>query len=118
MRGASLTYRATKNEKLYSVLVGTIRDLLSTQEKSGRISTYTVETELKGGWDMWARKYVMLGMFYFLDICKSKALAKKIVNAMKRHADYIIKRIGNGKKQIGVFDTSWLVGGMNSYSIL
>lgn len=32
MRGASLTYRATKNEKLYAVLVETIKDMLSVQE--------------------------------------------------------------------------------------
>ncbi len=118
MRGASLTYRATKNEKLYSVLVDTVKDLLTTQEKSGRISSYSVETELQGGWDMWARKYIILGMTYFLDICKSKALAKKIINAMKRHANYILKRIGSGKGKKSIFDTSGFTGGMNSCSIL
>ena len=55
MRGASLTYRATKNEKLYSVLVDTIHDLLSTQDEFGRIAAYSVETEFSG-WDMWERK--------------------------------------------------------------
>ncbi len=78
MRGGGLTYRATKNEKLYTVLVETVKDMLSVQEKSGRISTYSVETELFG-WDVWARKYVMLGMDYFLDICKSKTFAKKFL---------------------------------------
>ncbi|MBQ9714498.1 MAG: glycoside hydrolase family 127 protein [Clostridia bacterium] len=118
MRGASLTYRATKNEKLYTVLVDTVKDLLSTQEKDGRISSYTKETEFDGGWDVWSRKYILLGMFYFLDICKNKALRRKILTAMKRHADYIIKHVGNGKKQKSVYDTSWFAGGMNSYSIL
>lgn len=118
MRGASLTYRATKNEKLYAVLVDTIKDMMSAQEPSGRISSYSVETEMRGGWDVWARKYVMLGMTYFLDICKSKVLAKKVLNCIKRQANYIIKHIGNGKKQKSIFDTSWNVGGMNSCSIL
>ncbi len=117
MRGAALTYRATKNEKLYAVLVATINDLLSTQEKNGRISTYSVESEFNG-WDMWARKYIMLGMFYFLDICKSKALSTKIINAMKRHANYIIKYIGNGRKQKTIFETSGIWGSTNSCSIL
>ena len=117
MRGASLTYRATKNEKLYSVLVETVNDLLTTQEKDGRISTYSVESEFNG-WDMWARKYILLGMEYFLDICKSKAFAKKIINAMKRQANYIVKHVGNGKKQKTVFETSGNWGALNSCSIL
>lgn len=115
MRGASLTYRLTKNEKLYSVLVGSVRDMLTTQEKNGRFSSYSKENEFFR-WDMWARKYVMLGMMYFLDVCKSRELEKKIVKALIRHADYIIDRIGEGK--IGILDTSNVIGTMNSASIL
>lgn len=118
MRGASLTYRASKNEKLYAVLVETVKDMMSAQESSGRISSYSLETELDGGWDVWARKYILLGMSYFLDVCKSKTLAKKIIRSMKGQANYLIKHIGNGKKQKSIFDTSWNVGGMNSCSIL
>ena len=118
MRGASLTYRATKNEKLYAVLVETIKDMLSVQEPNGRISTYPVERELSGGWDVWARKYVILGMTYFLDICKSKTLAKKIIRCIKRQADYFMARVGEGKRKKSIFDTSWNVGAMNSCSIL
>ena len=118
MRSASLTYRATKNEKLYKRLVETVNDMISAQESSGRISSYSVETELSGGWDVWARKYIMLGMTYFLDVCKSKTLAKKIIRSLKGQANYLIKHIGTGKKQKSIFDTSWYVGGMNSCSIL
>ena len=115
MRGASLTYRATKNEKLYSVLVDTVKDMLSVQDKLGRFSTYSTETEFTD-WDMWARKYVILGMAYFTDICKSKALKNKIISALRRHADYIIDKVGVGK--IGILDTSERIGAMNSASIL
>ena len=115
MRGASLTYRATKNEKLYSVLVGTVKDMLTAEDKLGRFSTYSVDTEFNF-WDMWARKYVILGMAYFTDICKSKALKAKIVSALKRHADYIIEHIGEGR--LSILDTSTLVGALNSASIL
>ena len=118
MRGASLTYRATKNEKLYAVLVDTMKDMLTVQEKNGRISSYSQETELNGGWDVWSRKYVMLGMTYFWDICKSKSLAKKIVTSLKRQANYFISRVGEGRKKKSILDTSWNVGAMNSCSIL
>ena len=115
MRGAAMTYRATKNERLYSVLVRTVKDMLTVQEPSGRFSTYTEDVQLCS-WDMWARKYVILGMTYFLDICKNKALGQKIIRAMMRHADYIIDRIGEGK--LGILDTSAHIGAMNSASIL
>jgi len=117
MRGASLTYRATKNEKLYSVLEATVRDMLTVQEKSGRFSAYTADDEFKA-WDMWARKYVILGMTYFLDICKNKALKAKITKALVRHADYIISRVGREDGKIGILETSENVGAMNSASIL
>ena len=113
--GASLTYRATKNEKLYSVLVGTVKDMLTAEDKLGRFSTYSVDTEFNF-WDMWARKYVILGMAYFTDICKSKALKAKIISALKRHADYIMEHVGEGK--LSILDTSSLVGALNSASIL
>ena len=115
MRGAAMTYRATKNERLYSVLVRTVEDMLTVQEPSGRFSTYREDEQLCS-WDMWARKYVILGMTYFLDICKSKALKKRIIRAIMRHADYIIDRIGEGK--LGILDTSAHIGAMNSASIL
>ena len=117
MRGAALTYRATKNEKLYTVLKGSVLDMLTTQEPSGRFSTYTSDTEFHA-WDMWARKYVMLGMMYFLDICKSKSLSSKIITAMKKHADYIIAHIGEGRGKKSIFDTAEHIGSMNSCSIL
>ena len=60
MRGACLTYRYTADEALYKVLEDAVRDLLTTQDELGRISTYTVDTEFTG-WDMWGRKYVQIG---------------------------------------------------------
>ncbi len=115
MRGAALTYRATKNQKLYAVLVETVVDLLSTKEPNGRISSYPVEKEFLG-WDMWGRKYVMLGLEYFLEICKSQALKSKVISALKRHANYVMKHVGEGKTSI--FDTTNIYGGLNSCSIL
>ena len=117
MRGASLTYRATKNAKLYTVLKETVQDMLTVQDEHGRFSTYTTDTEFQA-WDMWARKYVMLGMTYFLDICKSKSLKTKILTALKKHADYIIAHIGEGRGKKSIFDTCTLIGAMNSCSIL
>lgn len=117
MRGACLTYISDKNERLYKVLVSTIEDMLSAQEKSGRISTYAEDIEFNG-WDMWCRKYVMLGMLYFLSICKSKKLKRRVINSLKKQADYIIEHIGAEEGKKSILDTCKLYGAMNSCSIL
>ena len=117
MRGASLTYRATKNEKLYTVLKETVLDMLTTQDEGGRFSSYTADREFFS-WDMWGRKYVMLGMIYFIDVCKSESLKRKIISALKKHANYIVKHVGIGRGKKSIFDTSEVLGSINSCSIL
>ncbi len=71
MRGACLVYEYTRDEDLYTLLTETVEDMLTTQQDSGRFSTYSVDKEFYG-WDMWCRKYVMLGMEYYGDICRMK----------------------------------------------
>ena len=72
MRGAAMLYKATKNPAIYQAMKETIEDLLSTQEENGRISTYPVGMEFQG-WDMWARKYIILGNLYFYEVCEDEA---------------------------------------------
>ena len=115
MRGACLTYKYLPDETLYSVLENTVKKLLATQDEAGRITTYTPEAEFNG-WDMWCRKYVLVGCLYFYDICKDETLKKAILGSMTRHADYIISKIGADKKPITT--TSYIYGGMNSCTIL
>ncbi len=115
MRGACLTWQYSHDPELYEILEETARDLLTAQDELGRICTYTVETEFHG-WDMWCRKYVLTGMQHFYDICKDEMLKQEIVNALCRHADYIISKIGPGKADITKTSTFW--GGINSCSIL
>lgn len=117
MRAASLTYKATGSAKLYAKITESIKDMLTAAQKNGRFSTYSLETEFNG-WDMWSRKYVMLGFLYYLDICKSAALKKRIIKALKKHADYIIKHVGSGRGKKDICDTSAIYGAMNSCSIL
>ena len=115
MRGACLTYSYTKNPKLYAMLKYTVLALLKTQRADGGIATYGKDTEFNG-WDLWCRKYVMLGLIYFIDICKSTKLKARVLRALRRHADYILKFVGVGKKDITVCSNFY--GGLNSCSIL
>lgn len=115
MRGASLTYAYTKDSELYDVLKKAVETLLSRQESNGRISTYSVKKEFNG-WDIWSRKYVMVGLEYFYRICTDELLKNRIICALTKHADYIIEHIGVGK--IAITETSEWWGACNSSSIL
>ncbi len=118
MRGACFTYSYTRDEALYQCLSDTVETMMNIQEESGRISTYSVEKEFDG-WDLWARKYVLLGMEYYLEICKEPEQIKRVVDSMRRQLDYIITYIGSkedGKKPITEATRHWR--GINSVSIL
>ena len=117
MRGACFVCNYTKDEKLYGILKESVIDLLQYQDELGRFSTYPVNREFFG-WDVWGRKYVMLGMFYFYEICDDEELREKIKTAMCRHADYIVSKLGSGDGKMLVRDSSaaWL--GANAMSIL
>ncbi len=121
MRGACRVYSYTRDAALYEVLSRAVEDLLTAQEENGRFSTYRQEKEF-GYWDMWCRKYVLLGMLFFSDICEDAALKERILKALRRHLDYIIERIGEGEGQIDILDATthndWTWGALNSSSIL
>lgn len=117
MRGGCFVYTYTKNETLLQCLTDAVRDMLATQDAQGRFSTYTKETEFSN-WDVWGRKYVLLGLQYYLEICSDVTLCDEIIDAMKRHADYILCRVGAGEGQIPITATSRHWDGLNSSSLL
>lgn len=118
MRGACFVYAYTKNPQLYDILANTVRDMLSAQEPNGRISSYGVSHEFEA-WDIWCRKYVLLGMQYFLEICRDETLSGEIIQSMCRQMNYIIEKIGSaeeGKIPITKATRHWR--GLNSSSLL
>ena len=116
MRGAAFVYTYTKNEKLYEILEETVEDMISAADELGRISTYPQDNEFCG-WDLWSRKYVLLGMQYFLEICKNSELKDRIILSMRGQVDYLAERIGEDDK-IRITHTSNFWRGLNSSSIL
>ena len=115
MRGSCMILNYTKDSGLYRIIEASVRDMLTTQEENGRFSTYKQEMEFTS-WDLWGRKYVMLGFMYFLEICRDEKLADQIIEALRRHADYIVERVGEGKIDITKATRHWK--GLNSCSIL
>jgi len=118
MRGACFVYSYTRNPELYGILTQTVSDMMDSADETGRISSYGVNHEFDG-WDLWCRKYVLLGMQYYLEICTDDAFAAKVVASMCGQVDYIMSRVGRpeeGKKHISKCTRNWR--GINSSSIL
>lgn len=108
MRGAAWIFEYSHDAKLYEILETTVVELLDTEDEFGRISSYTMETEF-GGWDMWGRKYVLLGLQCFYEICANKELKTRIRASMERQMNYVIAHIGKeeGQKEILLISPHW-----------
>lgn len=117
MRGACIVYSYTKDKELYEILTDAIKDILSAQDGSGRISSYDIQSELNG-WDVWCRKYVATALLHYIKICEDKDFIRLIISALKRHLDYIIKNVGSGIGQKQITQTSNAWGAVNSCTIL
>ncbi|MEE1491367.1 MAG: glycoside hydrolase family 127 protein [Massilioclostridium sp.] len=122
MRGACWLYQYTKDEELYDILEYSVRDLLSTQEENGRISSFPLDEEFtaKGNnsFDLWNRKYIMLGLQYFYEICKDEELKAYILKGLCISADYIISKVGPNEGQISILEPIDTLGGSSTSSIL
>ncbi len=117
MRGSVLVYQYTKDEGLYQILTETVRDLISVAEPDGRVSSFDRETQFRA-WDLWCRKYVILGCEFYLEICRDEELKTEILTFISRCADHVLKHIGNGETQISITRASGSWFGINSSSIL
>ena len=115
MRGACMVVGYTRDDGMYKILEASVRDMLTVEEESGRISGYPADREFQR-WDIWGRKYVMLGMMYFMEISRDEELNKTLVQSIMRQADYMIERIGPDKLDIRSCSKNW--EGMNSCSVL
>lgn len=117
MRGACMTWQYTADETLYGILSEAVEKLMACQEADGRLSTYSRDKEFQG-WDMWCRKYVLLGFIHFYEICRDASQRERVLLSSRRHLDYIIQRIGDGEGKKRITETSHIWRGINSSSIL
>lgn len=71
------------------------RDLIATQGPDGYIGTRKKESRLLG-WDVWGRKYVLLGLLAYYD----RTGDKSVLEVAKHHADSLLDETGPGKANI------------------
>ena len=87
---AVLAYNYHPTPQLIDKLKNTAQELMATQTPEGYIGNYAPESRLKA-WDIWGRKYVMLGLISYYDISNDK----KALNAAAKEADFLIKELND-----------------------
>lgn len=87
---AILAYNYRPDQQLIDKLKNAAYELMATQTPEGYIGNYAPESRLKA-WDIWGRKYVMLGLIAYYDVSKDK----RVLDAAAREADFLIKELAD-----------------------
>ncbi|MCX6950585.1 MAG: glycoside hydrolase family 127 protein, partial [Verrucomicrobia bacterium] len=96
MHSAVPLYRYSGDAALKANLDASVKTLLATQRADGYIGNYTDAAQLSGPWDIWGRKYTMLGLLQYYDLTHDAA----VLTAARRVADHLMTQVGPGKKDI------------------
>jgi hypothetical protein len=92
---AVLAYKYNSTPELKEVLKNAVEDLIKTQTPDGYIGNYKPESRL-AQWDIWGRKYVMLGLLDYHELIKDKTS----LEAARKVADHLIKEIGESDGKV------------------
>jgi DUF1680 family protein len=87
---AVLAYRYRPDPVMKKVLDDTVRDLISTQTPDGYIGNYKKENRLEQ-WDIWGRKYCLLGLLAHYDLTKDT----NSLQASVKLTDHLIREIND-----------------------
>lgn len=103
-------YRSTPESQ--TMLAETVRDLCAAQEDDGRLSSCPTEDTLVN-WDVWGRKYALLGLVAFYD----RTGEQQALTVACRALDELIEIVGPGKRKLTETGLK-VLGSMSSTSIL
>lgn len=90
VRSAILTNHSLQDAELAELIKSTVRDIMSAQTHDGCISSYPTEKQLDG-WDVWGRKYVLLGLLRYYDFVEQD---EEVRNCCVRLLDHLMSQIG------------------------
>lgn len=107
---AAWSYRDEPLPALRDLLQRAAHGLIAAQSPDGCISSYRPDAELLC-WDVWGRKYSLLGLLAYHDIVGDK----RSLDSARRLADYTMGQFGPGRANIAT--TGWW-SGMAASSIL
>ncbi len=92
---AVLAYRYQPGAELKKVLEKAVDGLIATQSSDGYIGNYADNKHLEQ-WDIWGRKYCMLGLLAYYDLTKDQ----RVLKAACKEADYLMAELSQRGVQI------------------
>jgi hypothetical protein len=92
---AVLAYKYNPTPELAEKLKKAVYGLIDTQTEDGYIGNYAPESKLKA-WDIWGRKYCMLGLIAYYDITNDE----KALESAAKEADFLIKELNDKNAKI------------------
>lgn len=95
VQGAIASYQYTKDPALYKIIKGSVEKMISCQLKNGYIGNYDEAHQLSA-WDVWGRKYTLLGLIKWYNLTGDK----KALKSACRLLDYTLTQLGPGKKHV------------------
>jgi DUF1680 family protein len=93
--GAIGSYKYNHDPELFKKISDSVKELLKTQIPNGYIGNYADSAQLTN-WDIWGRKYVMLGLLAFYDLTSDQSA----LEGARRVADHLLSQVGPGKIDI------------------
>lgn len=92
---AIAAYEYNHDPEMLAIIRNAVTGLLATQTPDGYIGNYSPEAQLQQ-WDIWGRKYTMLGLLAYYDISADK----KALDAAQKLADHLLTEVGPEKADI------------------
>ncbi len=92
---AIASYEYNHDPEMLAIVQKAVKGLLATQMPSGYIGNYSDSAQLHE-WDIWGRKYTLLGLLAYYDLSGDKAALK----GSCRLADNLLSQVGPGKVNI------------------
>lgn len=95
VQGAIASYRYNHDAELYDIIRQSVEAMIATQTPDGYIGNYRDDSHLKQ-WDVWGRKYTMLGLVHWYDLSGDK----RALQSACRMLDHLMGEVGEGKTDI------------------
>jgi len=99
-------------DKHLKIVERSVGELIATQDSDGRISSYPRDQDFLN-WDIWGRKYALLGLVAYYDMTGDTAA----LNAASRAVDELIEIAGPGKQKLTETGLR-VLGSMSSTTVL
>jgi uncharacterized protein len=95
IQSAIAAYNYNHDSELLAIIKNAVSGLISTQMPNGYIGNYSDAAALQQ-WDIWGRKYTLLGLLAYYDLTGDKAS----LASAKKVADHLLTQVGPGKADI------------------